>query len=89
MANHKSAKKRHKQSLKRRERNKTAQAACRTAIKKTRKAATEGNMEEAQSLLKLAQKAIMTAASKGMYHKGNARRKVSRLAKFVKETSAA
>lgn len=88
MANHKSAKKRHRQSLKRRANNKSTQSACRTAIKKTRKAVESGNKKEAQSLLVSAQKMIMTAASKGMYHKNNARRKISRLAKAVNSANA-
>lgn len=83
MANHKSAEKRHRQSIKRKIRNKATESACRTVIKKTRKAVEKGNKSEAESLLTKAQKIIMTAASKGIYHPNNARRKVSRLTKFV------
>jgi small subunit ribosomal protein S20 len=89
MANHKSAIKRHKQSLKRKERNKTTMSACRTAIKKVRAAVEAGDMKAAQELLVAAEKSVATAASKGIYHKNNAARKISRIAGLVAKAKAA
>ena len=89
MANHKSAIKRHKQSLKRKARNKTTMAACRTAVKKVHAAVEGGELDAATALFKSAEKAIATAASKGIYHKKNASRKISRLAQFVAKAKAA
>jgi small subunit ribosomal protein S20 len=89
MANHKSAKKRLKQSIVRNMRNSSTKSACRTAIKKTRIAVERGEKEVAVDLYKKAQKIIMTAASKGIFPPGNARRKVSRLAKLVNQSAVA
>ena len=46
-------------------------------------AAAEGNKEKAQAALTEAAKVIEKAANKGVYHKNNAARKVSRCAKIV------
>ena len=83
MANHKSALKRHRQGLARRARNRTTRSSCRTAIKKVRAAIEGGDVTAASELLRQAQKSIATAATKGVYHKRNASRKISRLAKLV------
>lgn len=88
MANHKSAKKRHKQSLLRRDRNRDAKGACRSAVKQTRAAILENNKEQAESSLKLAEKLIATATSKKIYHKRKAARLVSRLSQAVNKMSA-
>lgn len=88
MANHKSAIKRHKQSLKKRDRNRTTKAAVRTAIKKTRAAAEAGDLESAKQLLVQAERLIAKASSKGMYHRKNAARKIGRLASLVSTKAA-
>jgi small subunit ribosomal protein S20 len=82
MANHQSAIKRHKQSLKRRQRNRNAKSTVRTAIKKTRTAVetSEGNAKE---LLIAAERALASAARKGIIHRKNAARRISRLAAMV------
>ncbi|MBR1454204.1 MAG: 30S ribosomal protein S20, partial [Lachnospiraceae bacterium] len=46
-----------------------------------------GNKEEANKILIDATKAIDMAASKGVYHKNNAARKVSRLTKSINKMS--
>ena len=89
MANHKSAIKRHKQSLKRKERNKNTQAACRTAVKKVRAAVEAGDIEAAKPLLVAAEKAIATASAKGIYHKKTAARTISRIATLVAKAQKA
>ena len=79
MANIKSAKKRILVTKKREERNKAAKSKVKTLIKKVEAAAKAGNKEEADKALIVATSAIDKAASKGIYHKNTAARKVSRL----------
>ena len=83
MANIKSAKKRILVSEKKAARNQAAKSAVKTSIKKVEAAVAEGNKEAAQSALTDSISAISKAASKGIYHKNNASRKVSRLSKAV------
>lgn len=83
MANIKSAKKRILVSRKRAERNKAIRSGVKTAIKKVRVAIEQGNKEEACAQLQQAKKVIDMACTKGVYHKNNAARKVSRLSKAV------
>ena len=63
MATHKSAEKRHRQSLKKRLTNRNMKAAVRTQVKKAR-AAIEKKEGNAKELVKAAEKAIAKAASK-------------------------
>jgi small subunit ribosomal protein S20 len=79
MANHKSAIKRHRQSLKRREANRSAKTAVRTAIKKAEAAAKTGTKAEAQALARTAESMMSKASKKGLFHKATLARKVSRL----------
>ncbi|MDD9304285.1 MAG: 30S ribosomal protein S20 [Desulfobacter sp.] len=81
MANHKSAKKRAKQSQVRRMRNKSVKTALKTLEKKLREVKTSG--ENAEELMRQTQSAIHKAAKKGIIHKKTASRKISRLSKFV------
>ena len=83
MANLKSAIKRNRQSIKRRDRNRIVRTAVRTAIKDARVAAESGDKAKANELLKKAEKMIAKAANKKVYHGRNASRKISRLAIFV------
>jgi small subunit ribosomal protein S20 len=85
LANHKSAIKRNKQSLVRRERNRTAKAALRTIIKRFD---AETEVEAAKELLAQAIPTIAKVASKGIIHKKNASRKISRLSKKLNKISA-
>jgi len=81
LANHKSALKRHRQSEKRRERNAAVRSTMRSAIKKTRIAITETKTDEAAASLSVATRLLDKAVSKGIIHKNNAARKISRLTK--------
>ncbi len=81
MANHKSAKKRAKQSQVRRMRNKSVKTALKTLEKKLRAAKEAG--EDAQELMRQTQSAVHKAAKKGIIHKKTASRKISRLSKLV------
>lgn len=83
MANNKSALKRHRQNLKRRARNASVKSSLKTTIKKVREAISNNDAENAKNLLISATKALDKAASKGVIHKNNASRRVSRLAKSV------
>lgn len=80
MANHKSAIKRHKQSLKRKARNKASKTEYRNAIKNAL------NATDKETAIKEARKAeslLASAAKKGILGKSTARRYISRLAKRV------
>lgn len=79
MANHKSAIKRHKQSEKRRLRNSSVKSALKTQVKKVQAATTGGKADEAAIELKKAISLIDSAVTKGVLHRNNASRKISRL----------
>lgn len=83
MANIKSAKKRILVSKKKEFRNKSIKSKVKTLIKKVEAAAQAGNKAEAEEALKAAISEISKAASKGVYHKNTAARKVSRLTLLV------
>ncbi len=84
MANHKSALKRNRQSLIRRERNRMNRSKVKTAIKKLDAAIEVGDSaEKAKEALVAAVPIIERAAVKGAFHKKTASRKVSRLTKRV------
>lgn len=83
MANHKSAQKRVRQSLKRRERNRAVRTEVRNTVKAVRTAISDGNTANAQSRLRAAEKTLRKAASKGVLKRETADRSVSRLAKAV------
>ncbi len=83
MANIKSAKKRILVTKTRNERNKAIKSAVKTAMKKVEAAVAANDKEAANAALLAATSAIDKAATKGVYHKNNASRKVSRLTKAV------
>ena len=86
MANHKSAIKRNKQSLLRRDRNRANRTKVKSAVKKVDAAMeVEGSVEKAQEALLAAVPIIERAATKGAFHKKAASRKVSRLTKRVNQ----
>ena len=80
MANHKSAKKRARQTEVRNARNTAQRSAVKSAIKNTRTAITEGNKEAANKLLLSTQKLLDRLAKKGIIKSNTAARKTSRLA---------
>lgn len=79
MANIKSAKKRIDVIAKRTERNKAIKSRVRTYVKKVDAAIAAGDKAVAQAALLEAISEIDKAASKGVYHKNYASRKISRL----------
>lgn len=83
MANIKSAKKRVLVTEVRTARNKAIKSKVKTCIKKVEAAVARNDKEEANAALLVAISEINKAANKGIYHKNNAARKVSRLTKAV------
>ena len=83
MANHRSAIKRHKQSLVRRVANRSTKARVQSLTRKVQEAIAAGDAEAAASSLHLASKALAKAASKNVYHTRTASRRTSRLARSV------
>ncbi len=83
MANIKSAKKRIKTSIKRADRNRSVRSGVKTAMKKVFAAVESADKAKAEEALKSAIGTIEKAGAKGVYHKNNVSRKVSRLAKAV------
>lgn len=83
MANIKSAKKRIKVINTKTERNKAIRSKVKTLIKKVEAAVAAKDASAAKAALVVATKEIDKACSKGIYHKNNASRKVSRLSKLV------
>jgi len=79
LANIKSAKKRARQNLKLRERNRYYKTTARTYIKRTRELIANGEFDKAEETIRLAEKALDKAAQKGIIHKNNAARRKSRL----------
>ncbi len=83
MANIKSAKKRILVTETKTARNKAIRSKVKTSIKKVFAAIDAGDKEAATAALKAATVEIDKACTKGVYHKNNAARKVSRLSKAV------
>lgn len=83
MANIKSAKKRAEIAVVRTERNKAIKSKVKTFIKKVESAVAAGDKAVAEDVLKLAVAEVSKAATKGVYHKNNAARKIARLSKAV------
>ena len=83
MANIKSAKKRILVTETRAARNKSIRSEVETAIKKVEAAVAANDKDAAKAALTVAISTIESASSKGVYHKNNAGRKVSRLTKLV------
>jgi small subunit ribosomal protein S20 len=79
LAQHKSAKKRARQSVKRRVRNRGVRSAVRTGVKNFRTGVDAG--EDTTASLRSAEGLIRRAASKGVIPKKRASRQISRLAK--------
>ena len=83
MANHKSALKRNRQSLLRRDRNRANRTKVKSAVKKIDAAIEVESVEQAQEALVAAVPIIERASVKGAFHKKTASRKVSRLTQRV------
>jgi len=89
LANHKSALKRHRQSLLARARNRAVKTRVRNVIKAVRVALAGGDTATAESALLVATKALDKAASKKVIHWKTAARNISRLSTAVNKTKKA
>ena len=87
MANIKSAIKRARQTIKRREHNVAARSELRTSIKGVLAAVNEGKKEDAVKNLKAAVPVIDSMVNKGIIHRNKAARHKSQLAAAVKALS--
>ena len=87
LANIKSAKKRIRTIEKRTLRNKMIRSRVKTSIKKVEAAIAGGDKAAAQAALQNAISEISKAASKGVYHKNTASRKIARLTKAVNKVA--
>jgi small subunit ribosomal protein S20 len=87
MANIKSQKKRNRQNEKRYAKNKAIRSELKTREKNAMAAAEAGNSEEAEELLRIAQKQIDMATAKGVLHAKTAARRKSRLTRRVRSVS--
>lgn len=83
MANHKSALKRHRQSLKRQARNRAVTTRVKNVVKAVRQAVEANDVEKAQAALLVATSVLDKAASKKVIHRRQAARRISRLSTAV------
>jgi len=88
LANHKSALKRAKQNEVRRLRNKGYKTKVKKAVRKVRASIENNSHEQAQADFIEAVSMIQKTASKGIIHRNQASRKISRLAHQVNQIAA-
>jgi len=86
---HTSAIKRHRQSLKKRARNIETKSKLRTLIKRARQAIDAKNQENAGGQIRLVDKELGKAVSKGIIKSNTASRWLSRLARSASRISSA
>ncbi len=83
MANHPSAIKRHRQSIKRAARNQAIRSSVRTSVKKVRVLVEAGDKDGAKQAVLQVQRTLDKAVTKGVLHRNNASRRIARLARHV------
>ena len=84
MANIKSAQKRARQAVQRREHNMSLRTEVRSAIKNVKKAVAAGNKDDAAKVLRESQRVIDRIVAKGVLHRNAGNRHKSRLAHAIK-----
>jgi len=89
VANHPSALKRHRQTQKRTERNKGLRTRVRHIVRALRRAVEQQDASTASETLVVARRELDKAVTKGLLHRNNAARKVSRLTRAVHKLTAA
>lgn len=89
MANHKSAEKRARQTVKRNELNRARRSEIRTAVKTATQAIASGDVAVAETAQRKAESALARGASRGTIHPRTASRKASRLSKKMKAAKTA
>ncbi len=88
MPNSKSASKRHRQSIKRRDRNRSAKTEVKTQIRKVRELIAKGDGEGASAQFRLTAKTVDQAAASGIVHRNLAARVKSRLSVALKAVTS-
>ncbi|MEU7743759.1 30S ribosomal protein S20 [Nonomuraea sp. NPDC052129] len=88
MANIKSQIKRNKQNEKARLRNKAVKSSLKTAVRKFREAAEQGDAQQAAELQRAAARQLDKAVSKGVIHKNQAANRKSAIAKQAASLAA-
>ena len=88
MANTRSAEKQNRQTQKHRIRNAHVLSTLRSSVRKFREAAAAGDATKTKEVLAQAVRQIAKAASKGVIHKAQASRRISRLTKAASQPSA-
>lgn len=89
MANHRSALKRHRQSEKRRQHNQAIKTQLRHVVRRVREAIGTKDVGAAGEGLARANRALDRAVTKGVLHRNNAARRISRLAHAVHRLKSA
>ena len=89
MAHSKSAIKRHRQSLRRRERNRAHRSEARGAVRRARELIAAGDKDEAEAAVREASAILDRVARKGTLHANNAARRKSRLVRALNAVQAA
>lgn len=87
--NHPSARKRHRQSLKRQARNRAVKTRVRTITRQALDAIQGNDKQAAEQALRGAMKVLYKAASKGTIKRNSAARKVARLSRRLHRTHGA
>jgi small subunit ribosomal protein S20 len=88
VANHPSALKRHRQSVKRHARNQMVKTRVRNLIRSLRDAIRNGDRTAARTEFARTARALDKAVVKGVVHRNNASRRIARLAKAVGQLEA-
>jgi len=88
VANTRSAEKQNRQAQKHRTRNAHVMSTVRTSVRKFREAASAGDLDKTKAELASAVRQIAKAASKGVIHKAQASRRISRLTKAASHVGA-
>ena len=89
MANTKSAMKRIRSSQRKAAINQIRRSTARTYIRKARRLIADGNLEEAEVVVRKAVSALDRAAERGVIHRNNAARRKSRLMKLYNQAKSA
>jgi small subunit ribosomal protein S20 len=88
VANHPSALKRHRQSVKRQSRNQVVKTRVKNLVRAVRDAIRTGDGSAASEQLQRATKALDKAVVKGVVHRNNASRRIARLSRAVGRLTA-
>ena len=88
MANIKSQKKRNRQNERRHQRNKAVRSELKTRVKRAQDGIAEG-ADDSDDRVKAAQKRLAKAGQKGIVHKNQASRRISRLMRRASKQAAA